>query len=62
MGKSNDGVQRRTVLKALAVAPVAAAVTTAAIRPQQAAAVTVPDQDPVVPVPAPRRSHLIGVL
>ena len=60
MGKSNDGVQRRTVLKVLAIAPVAAAVITAVVRPQQAAAVTVPD--PAAPVPAPRRSYLIGVL
>lgn len=62
MGKSHDGVQRRTVLKALAIAPVAAAVTTAVVRPQQAAAVTVPDPAAPVPVPAPRYSYLIGVL
>jgi hypothetical protein len=60
MGKSNDGARRRTVLKALAVAPLTAAVATAVVRPQQAAAVAV--ADPVAPVPAPRYSYLIGVL
>jgi hypothetical protein len=60
MGNSHDGVQRRTVLKVLAIAPVAASVATGVVRPEQATAATVPD--PVVPVPEPGYRYLIGVL